>query len=119
MRDKLPKDLAFPLKTSILEAALVKAGVVTDVSLSLRHGSFWSTRPLISASFMPVGAVANSKEVFWITCRSVAASECSEARAYVDTIAIPAFAQWAATLEALPFNSTRRKSQQKIWDWHP
>jgi hypothetical protein len=118
MRDKLPKGSAFPLKASILEAALVNAGIVTDVSLSLRHDSFWSTRPLIVANFMPVGAVLNDEEVFWVTCRSVAASECSEARAYVDPIVILAFAEWAAEMETLPFRSTRRKSHEKFWDWH-
>ncbi|WP_034159532.1 hypothetical protein [Sphingomonas sp. ERG5] len=117
-RDKLPKGWAYPLKASILDQAVSDAGIFTSVTLFLHHGAFWAKRPLFHANFYLVGAlVKNEEEEFWIGCRSVAAADCSEARSFIEAEAIPAFTKWAAELEVLPANSTRRKSHGITRDW--
>jgi hypothetical protein len=118
VRNKLPKGWAYPLKASALDGAIAKAGVETPVTLFLRHGSFWATRPLFTANFFLIGAlVKNEEEQFWVGCRSVAAVDSIAARAFIEADAIPAFATWAAELEALPANSTRRKTSEIVRDW--
>ena len=119
VKSKLSKGWCYPLKASILQQAIVDAGIKTAVTLFLHHGAFWAKRPLFDADFYLAGAlVKNEEEAFWVGCRSVAAEDCALARAYIEAEAIPAFVKWAAELEALPFNSTRRKSHGLVRDWN-
>jgi len=117
LRDKLPKGWAYPLKASVLDEAIAQAGIGTPVTLFLHHGAFWSGSPLFTANFYLAGSgVLNEEEVFWVSCRSVVASDCRAARTYVDAEAIPEFVAWAAELERLPMNSTRRMTQGIVRD---
>ena len=119
IRDKLPKGRAYPIKATVVERAIAEVGVRTSVRLFLHHGTFWDSRPLFSASFYLAGSlVKNDDEQFWLGCRSVDVAHCVSARTFLEAEAIPAFAKWAAELERLPYTSTRRRTQETIWDWH-
>ena len=116
-RDKLSKGWSYPLKASVLERVILDSGIQTPVTLFLHHGSFWAERPLFSASFYLAGSlVTNTDEAFWVSCRSVAAADVARAREFVEGEALPAFAKWAAQLEALPLNSTFRKTDRIVKD---
>jgi len=118
MRNKLSAGSSYPLKASVLEQAIVDRGIKTATTLFLHHGAFWAKRPLFYAKFYLVGAlVKNETEEFWVSCRSVAADDNVRARNFIEDDAIPAFVKWAADLEALPLNSTRRVTQEIVRDW--
>lgn len=118
LRNKIPKGRAYPLKASVVERAIAVVQLRTSVTLFLHHGAFWEERPLFSANFYLIGdLVKNDTEQFWISCRSVDAADCQAARTYLEAEAVPAFAKWAAQLEALPHNSTSRRSHGRTWDW--
>lgn len=118
LKDKLPAGSSYPLKASVLDRAIVDAGIKTTTTLFLHHGSFWDKRPLFSANFYLIGARGiNEMEEFWVGCRSVKAEDNALARGFIETDAIPAFVKWAAELESLPFNSTWRKTQGISRNW--
>ena len=121
VKDRLPKGLGYPLKSSVLQAAMEAAGVQTEATLFKHSGSFWQTRPLFHASFSPPGQlVDNQEEVLWIGCRAVPADVCHDARSALEGQIIPSFIEWITKLEALPSNSPiRRETQRFERDWQP
>lgn len=118
IRGKIPKGWTYPVKASVLEGAVAKAGLLTPVSLFLHHSAFWANWPLFTANFYLAGAlVKNEQEEFWLRCCSVAAADGPAISMFIEAEVIPAFAFWAAEIVALPNNATRRRSSGLEWNW--
>lgn len=118
-KDKLSKGRCYPLRSSVLEAAIKRAGVKSAVTLFHHNGAFWDQRPLFQATFYPPGQmVDNEEELLWVACRTVSANACELARDYVEQEIIPSLIAWVLRIEALPVDSPiRREKQEFERDW--
>ncbi len=114
--DKSPlrPGLSYPLKPSVLDVAVVAAGVTTPIELHQRCETWWTEGVLFRADFYapnysstpsPRGATLH------VTCRSVPSVERQAARAFLEREVIPAFVKWLAAFEALPENSTAKRER--------
>jgi hypothetical protein len=121
IKDKLSKGRCYPMKSSILETEIDRAGVKSVVTLFHHNSAFWDQRPLVQATFFPPGQmVDNEEELVWIGCRAVPAEVCHLAKACVEQEIIPDLIAWVTGIEALPTDSpVRREKQEFERDWSP
>jgi len=99
-KDKISKEKSFPLKSSVLENAVIEAGI--DIEIILIHSNstiFFDARYLEPNKydknwrlFVRSGAVDNKKK--------------HEATELLNTLVIPEFIEWAKNITSLPENST-------------
>lgn len=100
-KDKLPKGLTYPLKSSLFSELLEAAGIRANVHLifSMNHESF-------EASYwLPNENVKYDR--FYIRTGPVESEESIKAREYMESNAIPEFIKWASYLFSLPSNSRK------------
>lgn len=121
VKDKLSEGQGYPLKASLLKAAMSAAKVQTEATLYQHNSARWRDRPFFYASFSPPGQlIDNQEEVLSIGCRAVPGCVCNAARLVLQEDIIPAFIEWITKLEALPGNSPIRRERQKFEaDWQP
>ncbi|WP_311268743.1 hypothetical protein [Sphingobium sp. WCS2017Hpa-17] len=107
--EKLPKGRSYPLRPSILSAAVEASGILIPVQLTRwDRGDF-----VFEASFMPNGFVKLAEhELFWVCCRAVPSSGAKEARTVIEQQAIPQFIEWAKSIDKLDATSTVRRESQ-------
>ena len=106
------KGRSYPLRPSVLEAAIADAGIVTPVELA-RTGS--SNQPAFRAIYSPPGSFPKG-ELFALTCRSVPSECAKDVRTALEAEAIPQFIEWAKRIAALDANSpVRREHQHFVW----
>lgn len=112
-KDKLPKGMSYPLKSSLLKAALEQAGITTETSLLVgpNHTYF-------EAFFWPPSGDIDYDR-FYIRTGAVAASEGGRAREVIEGQVIPDFIAWARSLLALPCNAPERQKQHHFWVDYP
>lgn len=108
-REKLPKGMSYPLKSSLLEESLRQAGIETATGLRIGpgHGFF-------SASFWPPNANVGH-ERFHVTSGAVSTEIAYRARQQMNSEVIPGFIAWAKALLALPLNSPKRREPSHYW----
>jgi hypothetical protein len=103
---KLPKGMCYPVRATVLEAALVVAGVSIDThivqggSSKLFEGFFWPPNPNVS------------HERLYIRTAAVPSACAHQAQASIENSVIPEFTAWIKALLALPPNSTVRREEQ-------
>jgi hypothetical protein len=107
-KKKLPKNSSFVLRSSILEEAVLRAGIATEIDLY--QGS---SRTFFEASFLPPTPNV-PHERFFVHTGSVPASQARAARDYMETNVIPGFITWATGILQLPANSIVRRNDQQF-----
>ena len=110
-KDKLPKGLVYPLKTSMLESALAEAGITTYVHLLYNRQS-----PHLLEAFywLPNANVPHDR--FYIRTSAVEIQQVSTLRQQLETSVIPEFVDWASELLSLPENSPKlHEGNRRCW----
>ena len=105
---KPPKGRSYPVRPSVLEAAIAHAGITLPVELA-RIGI--SREAVFSASYAPPGSFPHG-ELIELTCRSVPSERALEVRSALEAEAIPQFVEWARRIEALDYHSPIRREHQ-------
>ncbi len=103
---KLPKGLSYPLRASVLEAALSASAFVADTQLVQGGGS-----KLFECFFWPPNSNM-PRERLYIRTAAVPEAGADEARKFVENSVIPEFAVWLQAIMALAPNSTIRREEQ-------
>ena len=108
----MPKGRSYPLKPSVLEAAIDEARITFPVELARIDSS---KEAAFRASYAPPGSFPKGEHLE-LSCQSVP-SECAvEIRAALETEAVPQFVEWAKHIESLDAHSpARREHQHFIW----
>lgn len=104
--ERLPKGRSYPLKPSVLFAAVEAAGLSLPVELT-RWDKFDCA---LEADFYPDRLFGEEK--FWVRCRAVPSALAAEVRATVEARALPQFIEWAKGIEALDPRSPLRRERQ-------
>jgi hypothetical protein len=111
---KPPKGRSYPLRPSVLEAAITDAGITLPVELARIDSS---KEVAFRATYAPPGSFPKG-EIFELTCRSVPSGRAMEVRSALEAEAIPQFVGWAKRIEALDSHSpVRREHQHFIWPY--
>ena len=105
---KPPKGRSYPVRPSVLEAAIAEAGITLPVELARIDTS---KEAAFSASYAPSDSFPMG-EVFLLTCRSVPSERALDVRSALEAEAIPQFVEWAKRIEALDFHSPIRRERQ-------
>ena len=107
-KPKLPKTLAYPLKTSLLEMWLAKIDLRAEPNLtywtpqrlgSILEAHYWFPSPTVSYTRV------------YIRAGSLPHDEVRVARELLEERALPAFIEWLSKLEQLSENSPTRGTQ--------
>jgi hypothetical protein len=107
-----PKGRSYPVRPSVLEAAIADAGISLPVELARIDSS---NEAAFMASYAPPGSFPKG-ELFQLACRSVPSERAKEVRAAFEAEAIPQFVEWAKGIEALDYHSpVRREHQHFKW----
>ncbi|MBX3561665.1 MAG: hypothetical protein KF780_07600 [Sphingomonas sp.] len=116
--EKLPKGRSYPLKPSLLEAAVADSGLSLPVELTQ-----WDRFDhAFQADFLPNGWPKRAEhELIWVHCRAVPSERAAESRAKMEQEIIPRFIQWAQDIEAHDLASPVRREKQifraSLDDW--
>ncbi|MBW8310735.1 MAG: hypothetical protein K0M64_01760 [Rhizobium sp.] len=108
VKDKIPKNASFVLRSSILDEAIQRAGIDAEIDLHQIHSRilfdafFWPPRPNVP------------HERFLVRAGSVPNAQAGAAREHIEVIVIPGFISWATGILRLPINSTARRSNQEF-----
>lgn len=108
VKDNIPKNASFILRSSILERMIQDAGISVQVDLHQMHSAilfeafFWSPRPGVP------------QERFFVRAGTVPASQAQDFRFQLESRVLPEFIPWACGILALPLNSTVRRSDQEF-----
>ena len=114
-KDKLPAGWAYALKPSVLEGAIVAAGMSLPVSLYQFHKIWAADAPALSARFYPSGSyVGADNGRFSVTSGAIPSGERQVHQDFAERIFLPALIEWMTSLEALPQDSTVRREQQNF-----
>jgi hypothetical protein len=105
---KPPKGRSYPVRPSVLEAAITDAGITLPVELARIDSSKEAD---FTASYAPPGSFPKG-ELFQLTCRSVTSESALEVRSALEAEAIPQFVEWAKRIEALDYHSPFRREHQ-------
>ena len=105
---KLPKGRSYPLKPSVLEAAVAEAGIRLPVELARIDSS---KEAAFRATYNPSGSFPKG-ELFDLSCQSVPSERAVEVRAALEAEVIPQFVEWAKRIEALDTHSPIRREHQ-------
>ena len=109
---RLPKGRSYPVRPSVLEAAIADAGIILPVELARIDSS---AEAALTAGYSPPGSFPKG-ELFELTCQSVPSGRAMEVRAALEAEAIPKFVEWAKGIEALDYRSpVRREHQHFKW----
>lgn len=107
--EKLPKERSYPLKPSMLAAALEDAGIAIRVTLT-RWDKFDVT---LQARFYPdAWWSGEGGEMIWVSCKAVSSNDVSVIRAAVESEGVARLVEWAKGIEALDARSPIRREQQ-------
>jgi len=108
-KERLPKGMSYPLKSSALNAALIEAGNATKIELMIgpNHRYF-------EAYFWPCNKRVDHDR-FYIRTGAVSSVEGGEARECMESRVLPDFIAWAQALLALPTNSPDRHKESYFW----
>jgi hypothetical protein len=98
-KDKIPKTMSYPLKTSVLEAAFVAAGIKIDTSLS-----YVTSKRFFDCEFWPPNQNVPHERLYISIC-AIRNERAREARDFVEKEVIPALIAWVRSLQDLPANS--------------
>ncbi len=104
---KLPKGQSYPLRPSKLEEALASAGLSIDVYLTRAPGRFFN------AHFWPLSADIPYERIY-IQAGSVPSDEASNARAEIETSALPALVRWIRGILAQDEKSPARRERSEL-----
>jgi hypothetical protein len=105
-RDRIPKDMSFPVKFSMLECALKLAGLDIEVSINFRN-----SKREFDVYFWPPNANVHHERLY-IVIGTVPSIHAQAARALVTGQIVPEMISWLEGILALPHQSPRRRSQQ-------
>lgn len=105
-KDKIPKTMSYPLKTSVLEAAFVAAGITIDTSLN-----YVTSKRFFDCEFWPPNQNVPHERLYISIC-AVRNERAREARDFMEKQVIPALIAWVRSLQDLPANSPVRRQQQ-------
>lgn len=108
VKDKVPKGESFVLKPSILEQMIHEAGFSAQIDLHQTHSDI-----LFDAFFWPASPNV-SYERFLVRAGTVPSDQARAARNHMESMVLPEFTAWAASLLQLPQNSTVRLSKQEF-----
>lgn len=109
---KPPKGRSYPVRPSVLEAAIADAGITLPVELARIDSS---NEAAFTAGYAPLGSFPKG-ELFKLTCRTVPSDRAMKVRAAFEAEAIPLFVEWAKGIEALDRHSpVRREHQHFKW----
>lgn len=108
---KLPRGRSYPLKPSLLAAAVEAAGLSSRVKLMQ-----WDRYDhAFEAVFHPDGSFPGQEgDMFRVRCRAVPSANAARARQVVEAEAIPRFILWALGIERLDEFSTVRREWPKF-----
>jgi hypothetical protein len=106
-KEKLPKDMSYPLRSSALQIALDDAGIT--IALTLYYGR--NSRSFFRAHFLSLDRY-NYYEHFILSVGAVPRAEARGARDFVETSVMPDFISWAEAIQISPPNSPRRRESQ-------
>ena len=104
---KLPKGQSYPLKPTMLEAALAIANVQIDLHLIRAPGD------LFDAHFWPPNANVPYERLY-VRAGSVSKEQAAEARHRMETVVIPRLIEWLADIMAQDLRSPTRGVEQAI-----
>ena len=104
---KLSKGQSYPLRPSVLEAELDRAGIIIDTNLERSPGD------LFDAFFWPPNANVPHERLH-IRAGSVPRERAGEARHRMVTVTVPALIRWIAGILATDPQSPVRREQQAI-----
>ncbi len=100
-KQKLPKGFSYPLKTSMLEAALAENRITTET-----HLIYSISKMFFDAHYwLPNENVDHYR--FYVRVGHVSSTERKKAQAYMKNKVIPNFIAWAKELTQLPISSTK------------
>jgi hypothetical protein len=102
------KGRSYPVRPSVLEAAVTDAGITLPVELARIDSS---KEAAFTASYSPPGSFPKG-ELFVLTCGSVPSERALEVRSALEAEAIPQFVEWAKGIEALDYHSPVRREHQ-------
>ncbi|MBL8483355.1 MAG: hypothetical protein JNJ60_14245 [Rhodocyclaceae bacterium] len=103
---KLSKGQSYPLRASVLEAALSTSAIAADTQFVQGGGSklfecfFWPPNPNVP------------RERLYIRTTAVPETGTNEARTFIENSVIPEFVAWLQGILALAPNSTVRREEQ-------
>jgi len=100
-KERLPKGLTYPLKSSLFERELASAGITTHVSL------LYGSRHVLFEAFYWLPNKNVDYDRFYIRTGSVDSSDSKRAKEYLECSVIPDFIDWARDIVLLPTDSTR------------
>ena len=104
---KLPKGQSYPLRPSVLAAALADAGITIDTHLIRSPGN------LFDAHFWPPDDNI-AHERLYIRTGSVAAGRVTHARSHMEGVVVPRLIAWVADILAADAKSPVRRERQAI-----
>ena len=116
LKSRLPKGRSYPLKASVLEAAILGAGLTLPVELTRRDDRNWEAA--LVATFIPQDPWHEGEHI-WVRCRAVASEQAAAVRALLEGEAIPRFIKWAKQIEALDARSPQRGERQHFTRPYP
>ena len=105
-KDKLPRDLSYPLRSSRVIKALAARGITSDAAFSLTR-----TGALFSCHFWPPNPNVHYERLY-ITAAAVPSGQAAQARTQLEDEIIPAWLDWLAAILALPSDAVIRREQQ-------
>ncbi len=103
---KLPKDMSYPLQSSILETEFLAHDICLDAHL-VQGGS----SHLLECFFWPPNP-NNNHERIYIRTSATPSVRSHELRLFINDSVIPELIDWIKKILALPPNSTRRREVQ-------
>lgn len=109
---KPPKGRSYPVRPSVLEAAIADAGIMLPVELARIDSS---EEAALTAGYSPPGSFPKG-ELFQLTCPSVPSERATAVRVALEAEAIPQFVEWAKGIEALDHHSPVRREHQ-LFRW--
>jgi len=112
-KQKLPKGMSYPLKSSVLKTALDQAGITTDTVLLFAPDHMY-----FEAFFWPPNERIDY-ERFYIRTGALSAREGGRARELMQRQVILDFLAWAKVLLAKPLNSPIRQKQAHFFRYYP
>lgn len=111
-KDKLPDGRSYPLRPSLLEAAIAEARLQLPVKLTRWD---YKRKQTLEATFSPEPGLATDVG-FWVVCGAVPSDQVAVIRECLENEGIPQFIQWAREMEELDERSPRRsKPQHFLW----
>ncbi len=108
-KDKIPRTMSYPLKTSVLEEAFLSAGITISTDLN-----YVASKRFFDCEFWPPNPNVPYERLYISVC-AVPRERVRQTRDFMERQVIPPFVAWVQSLQKLPANSPVRRQTQHFY----